>query len=79
VPPHWWIPLKASNAAERKEDVRKIVEDEGGGVLEGFWEDQDANRLYALAMDVDLTQDRKSRMQTDGQPIKLHTKPLKKV
>jgi hypothetical protein len=79
VPPHWWIPLKASDAKARKEEIRKIVEDEANGVLEGFWEDEDANRLYALAMDIDLTSDRQGRMRTDGPPIKLHTKPLKKV
>jgi hypothetical protein len=79
VPPHWWIPVKSSDPATRKEDVRKIVEDEAGGVLEGFWEDQDSHRLYALAMDVELTPDRQRRLETDGQPIKLHTKPLKKI
>jgi hypothetical protein len=79
MPPHWWIPLQASNAKARKEDVRKIIEDEGGGVLEGFWENENSDRFYALAMDVDLTEDRKTRMRTDGQPIKLHSNPLKKV
>jgi hypothetical protein len=30
-------------------------------------------------MDVELTPDRQRRLETDGQPIKLHTKPLKKI
>jgi hypothetical protein len=79
VPPHWWIPLRSSDPDKRKEQVRKIVEDEGGGVLEGFWEDEESKKLYALAMDVDLTQDRQDRMGVDAHPVKLHTKPLKKI
>jgi hypothetical protein len=79
VPPHWWIPVKASDPKARKEEVRAIIEDEAGGILEGFWEDEGGNRLYALAMNVDLSPDRQRRLKTDGPVIKLHTKPLKKV
>lgn len=79
MPPHWWIPLGASDANTRKEEVRVIVEDEAGGMLEGFWQDEVAKRFYALAMDVELTADRKQRLRTDGEPVKLHSKPLKKI
>jgi len=48
-------------------------------MLEGFWQDEVAKRFYALAMDVELTADRKQRLRTDGEPVKLHSKPLKKI
>ena len=78
MPPHWWIPVKGSDPETRKGEVQEIIE-KAGGTLEGFWRDDDGKRLYALAMEVDLPPARLEELKVDGQPTKLHTKPLKKV
>lgn len=83
MPPHWWLPLRSSIPEDRKTQVRDIVETEGGGTLAGFWQDDDdagEKLCYALAINFDLTPDRKRRLKVVGnKEKKLHTRKLKEI
>lgn len=72
MPPHWWIPVKSSDADTRKKEVHDALE--GKGTLNSFWEAQDGT-LYALVEDCQLDDALKDALKADkGKEIKLKRK-----
>jgi hypothetical protein len=71
VPPHWFIPVKASDPKARKKDVGDAVSKHAGANLQSFWKTPDGNQLFALiqanAVDHDLLRD----IGANGKPIAL--------
>jgi hypothetical protein len=52
VPPHHWIPVRASDPKTRKADIQKACDDRQGGddppTLKSFWEKKGGGQLYAI-------------------------------
>jgi hypothetical protein len=57
VPPHWFVPVRSSDAKQRRTEVETAIQ--GHGKLGSFWRGSDGN-LYALINDCPtLDQDEK--------------------
>ncbi|MEO8290611.1 MAG: hypothetical protein ABI649_06410 [Gaiellaceae bacterium] len=69
MPPHWWIPVKASDPKVRKKDVEDALTRRGGSNLTSFWVTPDGQQLFALiqaeALDHDLLRD----IGANGKPV----------
>ena len=49
MPPGWFVPVKGSPAKERREQVKKVVEEpKYGGTLRSFWQQEDQTGYNAL-------------------------------
>ena len=48
MPPHWFIPIKASDPKQRKKDVQDGLGKHGGASLQSFWQTPDGAQLFAL-------------------------------
>ena len=71
MPAHWFAPLKSSDPATRKEEVKAALS--GHGSLQSFWKGDDGN-LYALIKDcpnLDSDQELKKNLKVAGQLIGL--------
>jgi hypothetical protein len=69
VPPHWWIPVRASNAKTRKDDVDKALGKYPGASLQSFWKTPDEQQLFAIVNANELTHDLLRDIGANGKPI----------
>jgi hypothetical protein len=68
VPPHWWIPVKASDPKMRKGDVDTAVKKHGAN-LQSFWTTPDGEQLYALIEARQLDHDLLRDIGANGRPV----------
>jgi hypothetical protein len=47
MPPGWMVPIKGSDPHERKQKIRKIVDD-NGGTMHCFWKEEGGSTCWAL-------------------------------
>ena len=69
MPPHWFIPVKASDPKVRKKDVQDALGQHAGASLQSFWKTPDGNQLFALIQAQDLTHDMLRDIGANGKPI----------
>jgi hypothetical protein len=68
VPPHWWIPVKASDPKRRKGDVENAVKGHGA-TLQSFWTTPDGEQLYALIAANQLDHNLLRDIGANGRPV----------
>ena len=71
MPRHWFIPIKASDANQRKKDVQDGLSKHGAADLQGFWKTPDGNQLYALVQTSDVSHDLLRDIGANGRPMPL--------
>jgi hypothetical protein len=69
VPPHWFIPVKASDAKARKGEVDNALKKYGNSSLQSFWKTPDGQQLYAIVNANELTHDMLRDIGANGKPI----------
>jgi hypothetical protein len=69
VPPHWFIPVKASNPETRKGEVDKALRKYGNSSLQSFWKTPDGAQLFAIVNANELTHDMLRDIGANGKPI----------
>ena len=71
MPPHWFIPVRASDPQARKQDVDDAVSKRAGASLQGFWKTPDGNQLFALIQSNAVDHDLLREVGANGKPIAL--------
>jgi hypothetical protein len=67
--PHWWVPVKASDAKARKNEVRTKLPQSAS--LHSFWKTPDGTQLYAVIKSNELTDADLDGIGANGDPIQL--------
>jgi hypothetical protein len=67
--PHWWVPVKASNANARRNEVKTKLPHSAS--LHSFWKTPDGTQLYAVIKSDELTDDVLNGIGANGDPIQL--------
>jgi hypothetical protein len=70
VPPHWFVPIKASDPKGRKKDVETALTQHGGS-LKSFWMTPDQQQLFALIQADNLTHPMLVAIKANGKAIPL--------
>jgi len=70
VPPHWFVPVKASDPKGRKKDVESKLP-KYDATLQGFWMTPDQQQLYAVIRVDQLTHDLLVDIKANGKAIPL--------
>lgn len=69
MPPHWFIPVRASDPKARKQDVENALTKHAGSSLQSFWKTPDGNQLFALVQAQSLGHDMLRDLGANGKPI----------
>lgn len=69
MPPHWWIPVKASDPKTRKKAIEDALAKSGSGKLRSFWQTPDGEQLYALIEAHGLDHDMLRDVGANGRPV----------
>jgi hypothetical protein len=69
VPPHWFIPVKASSPNERKRDVESALSKHGGASLQSFWKTPDGQQLFAFIQAENVSHGLLRDIGANGKPI----------
>jgi len=69
VPPHWFIPVRASDPKGRKTDVEDALKKHAGTSLQSFWKTPDGAQLYALIQAQGVNHDLLRDIGANGKPI----------
>jgi hypothetical protein len=71
VPPHWFIPVRASDPKKRKKDVDEAVSQHSGAKLQSFWKTPDGDQLFAIIQSNAVNHDLLREIGANGKPIAL--------
>ena len=68
MPPHWFVPVKASDPKGRKKEVESALP-KYQATLESFWMTPDQQQLFAIIQVDQLTHNLLVDIKANGKPI----------
>ena len=69
MPPHWWIPVRASDPKQRKKDVEDALGKRQGAKLKSLWRTPDGEQLFALIEANEVDHGLLLELKANGKPM----------